>query len=288
MSKKLHSLYGLKWNPFSPELPVEALLVTKKVESFCWRIEQGHMREGGFALITGEPGTGKSVALRILASRLGRLGEVTVGVLQHPQSNVANFYREMGDLFGCELQPHNRWGGFKLLREKWLAHIDGTELRPVLLVDEAQEMDPRVLSELRILASAEFDSRSILTVVLTGDGRLTEMLKAQELLPLGSRMRARLVMESLAPDELLVCLKHLLKTAGNATLMTNELLTVLCDHAIGSYRVMTNMGADLLAAATQKEATTIDEKLFFEVFAHEGRGQSAQKGVSRRDAQRSR
>lgn len=287
MSKKLHSLYGLKWNPFSPELPPEALLVTKKIETFCWRIEQSHMREGGFALITGDPGTGKSVALRILAGRLARLGEATVGVLQHPQSNVGDFYREMGDLFGSDFKPHNRWGGFKLLRERWLAHIETTALRPVLLIDEAQEMDPRVLSELRILTSTDFDSRNILTVVLCGDGRLTETLRGQELLPLGSRMRARLVMEALTADELLTCLRHLLKTAGNASLMTPELMQTLCDHALGSYRVMTNMAADLLAAAAQKEATTIDEKLFFEVFAIEGRGQSSHKAAARRDAQRS-
>ena len=140
MNKKLLSLYGLKWNPFSPDLPSEALRVVPKVQSFCWRIEQGLVREGGFALITGDPGTGKSVVLRILAERLEALREVTVGALAHPQSNVADFYREMGELFGVQLKPHNRWGGFKALRERWMAHIDSTLVRPVLLIDEAQEM----------------------------------------------------------------------------------------------------------------------------------------------------
>lgn len=266
MNKKLLSLYGLKWNPFSPDLPTEALLITSKLESFCWRIEQGHVREGGFALITGDPGTGKSVAMRLLAGRLDRLGEVTVGALQHPQSNVADFYREMGDLFGVQLRPHNRWCGFKGLRERWLAHIDTTMLRPVLLIDEAQEMQPLVMSELRILASANFDSRNILTVVLAGDGRLLEKLRKEELLPLGSRIRARLTMEYASRDELVECLRHLLKSAGNATLMTPELIGALCDHAHGNFRVLTTMAGELLAAAAQRELTQIDEKLFFEVF----------------------
>ena len=229
MNKKLLTLYGLKWNPFSADLPIEALISTQKVENFCWRIEQGHVREGGFALITGDPGTGKSVALRILAERLERLGEVTVGALEHPQSNVADFYREMGELFGVQLRPHNRWCGFKGLRERWLAHIDTTMLRPVLLIDEAQEMQPLVMSELRILSSANFDSRSILTVVLAGDGRLQEKLRKDELLPLGSRVRARLGMEYASRDELLACLRHLLKTAGNASLMTPELMAALSE-----------------------------------------------------------
>lgn len=267
MNKKLLSLYGLKWNPFSPDLPTEALRIVPKVQSFCWRIEQGLVREGGFALVTGDPGTGKSVVLRILSERLEALREVSVGALAHPQSNLADFYREMGELFGVQLKPHNRWGGFKALRERWTAHIDSTLVRPVLLIDEAQEMTPQVLSELRILASTHFDSRTILSVVLAGDARLTERLRREELLPLGSRIRARLVMEYIGRDELRACLESLLETAGNKKLMTSELIDTLCDHAVGNYRVLTTMASELLTAAAERECTVLDEKLYLELFA---------------------
>ena len=266
MNKKLLSLYGLKWNPFSPDLPNEALRMVPRVQSFCWRIEQGLVREGGFALVTGDPGTGKSVVLRILAERLEALREVQVGALAHPQSNIADFYREMGELFGVQLKPHNRWGGFKALRERWIAHIDSTLVRPVLLIDEAQEMTPQVLSELRILASTRFDSRSILSIVLAGDGRLTERLRREELLPLGSRIRTRLMMEYVSRDELRACLEYLLDTAGNKKLMTPELVDTLCDHAVGNYRVLTTMASELLTAAAERESTVLDEKLYLELF----------------------
>ena len=152
MNKSLLALYGLKWNPFSPELPTEALLATTVIEDFAWRIEHSHVREGGFALITGVPGTGKSVALRLLAARLERLPDLTVAALAHPSANLADFYRELGDLFAVELRPHNRWMGFKALRARWLAHLDASRLRPVLLIDEAQELAPAVMNELRLLA----------------------------------------------------------------------------------------------------------------------------------------
>jgi type II secretory pathway predicted ATPase ExeA len=266
MNKKLLALYGLKWNPFSPELPTEALTVTPRIEHFYWRIEQNLIQEGGFALVTGDPGTGKSVVLRLLAERLGQLRDISVGALAHPSSNLADFYREMGDLFGVELKPHNRWGGFRALRERWLAHLEGTLLRPVLLIDEAQEMHPGVLSELRLLSSMQFDSRTLLTVVLAGDARLTTKLRRDELLPLGSRLRTRLLLEYANRNELMACLKHLLATAGNASLMTPELMQTLCDHAVGNYRVLTGMAAELLASAAQQEITQLDEKLYLEVF----------------------
>lgn len=267
MNKKLLALYGLKWNPFSPEVPTEALWITQKTEHFLWRIEHSHIKEGGFALITGDPGTGKSVVLRLLAERLKPLREVTIGVLTHPQSNLADFYREMGDVFGVGLKPNNRWGGFKALRERWQAHLENTLLRPVLLIDEAQEMSPVVLAELRLASSTRFDSRLLLSVILAGDGRLPEKLRCEELLPLGSRIRTRLTMEYATREELLDCLTHLLATAGNPTLMTKELMGTLCDHAVGNYRVLTTMAAELLAAAAQREATQLDEKLYLEIFA---------------------
>jgi type II secretory pathway predicted ATPase ExeA len=267
MNQRLLALYGLKWNPFSPELPTEAIYVPPKLENFCWRIEHAQIREGGFAMIHGDPGTGKSVALRLLAERLARIPDVTVGIINHPQSSLGDLYRELGDIFAVPLRPHNRWGGFKSLRERWLAHLETTRVRAVLLVDEAQEMSPAALCELRLMASARFDSQPLLCVVLAGDARLIDKLRREELIPLGSRIRTRLVTEHASRDELLAGLNHLLAGAGNASLMTTALRQTLCDHAAGNYRILTTMAAELLVVAAQRELPQLDEKLYLEVFA---------------------
>jgi general secretion pathway protein A len=275
-NKKLLALWGLKWNPFSPEVPGEALLVTAAIENFAWRVEQ-LVQEGGFALVAGESGTGKSVALRIVAQRLAALRDVLVGALERPQSKPSDFYRELGDLFAVKLSPSNRWGGFRALRERWKAHVAAAGIKPVLLVDEAQEMTPQVLNELRLLSSADFDATALLTVVLAGDGRLLERLRHEDLIPLGTRIRTRLHVEPASREELGQLLSHALAKAGNATLMTAELRDVLVDHSAGNYRLLMTMSAELLAYGMAHEVRQLDEKFYLEVFQAKGPRPAARK-----------
>jgi general secretion pathway protein A len=266
MNKKLLALYGLKFNPFSPQVPATALWTPPRIDNFCWHIEQ-QLGEGGFALASGDPGSGKSAALRILTERLRDQRDLSIGILSRPQAQVADFYRELGHLFSVPLSPHNRWNSARVLREKWLGHIEGSLYRPLLLVDEAQEMNSTVFCELRLLSSVELDSRSILTIVLSGDQRLSHRLQGSDLLPIASRIRSRLRLEALSPKELEQCLEHLCAAAGNQQLMTAALTRTLSEHAAGNLRLLMNMANDLLLAACRQEREQIDEHLYFEVFA---------------------
>jgi type II secretory pathway predicted ATPase ExeA len=265
VKKKLLALYSLKFNPFSADIPTSALFPTPATESFCWRIEN-QVGEGGFALVSGEPGSGKSATLRILSDRLSAIQDVMLGVLTRPQASILDFYREMGYLFGVALNPHNRWNGAKALREKWQAQIEASLYRPVLIIDEAQEMKTTVFSELRLLSSTNLDSRSVLLVILAGDSRLTDRLHHTDLLPIASRIRTRLRMEPATPQQLRECLAHLLAKAGNPNLMNASVQNALSEHAAGNYRLLVNMANELLALALSREVPQIDEKLFFEAF----------------------
>jgi general secretion pathway protein A len=267
--KKLQALYGLKWNPFARDLPIEALQKRTEVEHFCWRVENLVM-DGGFALITGDPGAGKSAALRMLADRLGEIREVLVCEFSRPQSRVGDFYREMGSLFNIDIRTSNRYGGHKALREKWQAHIESTCFRPVIFIDEAQQMDPFVLTELRLLSSARFDTKVLLTVVLCGDDRLTHKLKQPDLLPIHSRLRTQLVLSQVSRDELIGLLTKALVLAGNPALMTEDLIATLAEHAAGNPRAMMIMADELLCEAARLELLQLDTKFYLEFFSQKG------------------
>ncbi len=277
---KLLAQYGLKFNPFLPSIPAEDLWCPPGADNFFFRVETLVM-DGGFALLGGEPGMGKSKNLQCLAGRLEQIGEIVVGVMERPQSSLSDFYRELGELFGVNLTPANRYGGFKALRARWRAHIKSNLFRPVLLIDEAQAVLTPCLNELRLLGSAHFDSECLLTTVLCGDMRLPDRFRSRELLPLGSRIRTRLILEPLSRDDLLDYLDHILERAGAPQLITESLQHTLVDHAAGNPRVLTAMGAELLDAAARSQRPLLDEKLYLEVFSRSQKPSRSRKRVSR-------
>lgn len=264
--KKLLALYGLKWNPFLPDIPAEALWHPTYVDDFVFRLENLVM-DGGFALISGEPGLGKSKLLQLVSNRLNQIEDVTVGVMERPQSSLADFYRELGALFEVNLRPSNRYGGFKALRERWSDHIKRTLFRPVLLIDEAQEMSSVSMNELRLLGSAHFDSRCLPTTIICGDTRLPDRFRQSDLVALGSRIRVRNVIEPYHRQEMIDYLDHSLKQAGADHLMSASLKEILVDHSSGNLRLLNNMASELLARAAREDLPQLDEKLFLSTFS---------------------
>jgi hypothetical protein len=95
-------------------------------------------------------------------------------------------------------------------------------------------------------------------------------LRHEDLVPLGTRIRTRLLTEPATREELLELLGHALAKAGNASLMTPQLLETLVDHSAGNYRLLMTMGGELLAHGMAHEIGQLDEKSYLEVYQPRG------------------
>ena len=129
--KRLLTLFGLKWNPFLPNIPVQSLWSSPGIDTFLFQIENLVM-DGGFALMCVEPGLGKSKNLQYLAHHLERLENVVVGIIERPQSSLADFYREMGDLFGVNLTYDKAFSNI-VIEDSTFMNSRGVKLRNTML-----------------------------------------------------------------------------------------------------------------------------------------------------------
>lgn len=129
---RLRARYGLKYNPFDPQLPTEDIWSAPGFDLFASRIEN-LTRGGGFAMLTGDVGAGKSKAFQALSGRLSAVPDLVVGIMERPQSSPSDFYRELGRLFAVDLSPANR-----ALQEAW----DGYQKAAGLTDEEVRRMLP--------------------------------------------------------------------------------------------------------------------------------------------------
>ena len=262
--RKIQALYGLKYNPFTQDIPGEALQSFPAYEQFYRQVEDLVM-DGGFAACMGEPGLGKSVVLRMISERLVRMPNVIVGEFTRPQCSVNDFYREAAEIFRIPFSVSNRYLGHQGLRKKWKAHIESTLLRPVILIDEAQALNTAVFNEIKSLSSEHFDSQMLVTVILSGDMRLAEMLETQELKPIGSRLRYRLTLKQKEVEDLEQILAESISRAGAPGLITPEAISSLAEKSMGNMRTLMTLANTCLVEAVRLEVSKIDEKLFLEL-----------------------
>lgn len=271
MSHRLHRpdlrRFGLHTWPFGAALPPDAYHRTPAMTRFGNRLP-GLLSYGGFGLITGEPGTGKSTFLRLLTHDIAQEPDVLVRVLSRPQASLADLYRELGACFDLDLRPHNRWQSAHGLRDRWRTHWQQLQLRPVLLIDEAQEASATILGELRLLASGELDRDVLASIVLAGDGRLLDHLASRALAPLASRIGPRCHLEPRPPEDLAALLRSLLEAAGNPSLMSDEVINACAQHAQGNCRALMHLAGELLEqACADDQCTVIDGATFDQLFA---------------------
>jgi general secretion pathway protein A len=208
------SFFGLNEKPFAITPDPRYLFLSERHGEALAHLVYGVTESGGFIQLTGEVGTGKTTLVRSLL--LNKMPEnADVAVVLNPQLSVVEFLATICEELHIDV-PHNK-GSVKALtdalnRHLLTAHAEGR--RTILVVDEAQNLAPAVLEQVRLLTNLETAKQKLLQIILIGQEELRDLLARNDLRQLAQRITARYHLEPLSRDETASYIEHRLKVAG--------------------------------------------------------------------------
>ena len=209
------TFYGFKEQPFSLTPDPDFLYLSpchRKVMSYLtYGMEGGE----GFIQVTGEIGSGKTTLVRNLIRSLHP--GVKLAYIVNPRGTFRQLLRMILDELGAvaieEDLPRERL----LVAFEQFAHEQADKNFPIVIIfDEAQNLDPVVLEEIRMLSNIEDDKKKLVQIVLVGQPELRELLELPDLQQLNQRIAVKCHLDPLTPEETDKYIRHRLQVAGNA------------------------------------------------------------------------
>jgi len=254
---RLCAYYGFTKVPFGRDLPPASLFRSaahkEAVARLNWLID-----ERGLGILTGEVGAGKTVAAR-----------ATVAALEPSRFQVVYFPNPTAGSIGLLTELVTTLGGspcfhrFKLLPQaaEALASAEVERGRRVLLIiDEAHLMAPHHLEDLRMLMSAEMDSRSAAAMLLIGQPTLRRRLRQSVFAALDQRIALRVHLDGMDLAETVAYIQHHLALAGRKdTLFSDDAAVVVHQASKGLPRAVNNLAIQALIASFAANKSIVDE-----------------------------
>ncbi len=209
------SFFGLKETPFSIAPNPHYLYMSKQHNEALAHLVYGVGREGGFVLLTGEVGTGKTTICRCFLEQIPE--NTDVAFILNPKLSsdelLATICDELSIAYIGDSMTIKDYVDF--INERLLSsHAKGRHT--VLIIDEAQNLAPEVLEQLRLLTNLETHEKKLLQIVLLGQPELQEMFQRKELRQLAQRVTARFHLDALKLEEVEPYIMHRLAVAGAA------------------------------------------------------------------------
>jgi len=203
--------YSLKEKPFSVTADPNFLYLSKRHQEAISHMQYGIQERMGFLEITGDIGTGKTTICKALLNTLDEHTK-TAFILNSNLSEIQLLQAIVED-FGIQLKNKNK---ITMLNELNRFLLEQLKLNnnTVLIVDEAQNLKPSLLEQIRLLSNLETEKEKLLQIILVGQPELKEKLASRELAQLRQRISIRYHMLPLEKHEVNAYITHRLKVAG--------------------------------------------------------------------------
>jgi general secretion pathway protein A len=206
-----NQFYNLKEKPFEITPDPRFLYLSESHREGLAHLIYAVNERKGFTVITGEVGTGKTVLVQTLLSKLN--GKTRTAYLFNPKLGPTDFLNYICEDLG--LKGLRRYKGQHLnILHSFLLNCYALNENVILIIDEAQNLDPQLLEEVRLLTNLETPKSKLLQVILIGQPELDEMLSRYECRQLKQRVSLRFHVRSLSKEETKEYIKHRLKKAG--------------------------------------------------------------------------
>jgi len=252
--------FGLREKPFAITPDPRYLYLSQRHADALAHLIYGISHSGGFIQLTGEVGTGKTTLVRTLFEQLP--DEADVALILNPELSATEFLTAILEELKVELPGDRSNKGLIDHLNKYLLDAHARGRRTVLIVDEAQNLAPRILEQVRLLTNLETPKQKLLQIILIGQPELRTLLAQPNMRQLAQRVTGRYHLEPLILDDSIKYIEHRLKVAGaSGGIFTPSAVREIYRQSKGVPRLI-NVVADraLLAAYTQ-DTRHIDRRL---------------------------
>ncbi|MEC4675489.1 MAG: AAA family ATPase [Nitrospirota bacterium] len=242
--------FGLRETPFSIAPDPRYLYLSELHREALAHLMYGMDSDGGFILLTGEVGTGKTTICRSMLEQVP--GNINIAFILNPKMTVEELLASICDELGVIVPEKNT--SVKVFVDyinKYLLEEHARGRKTVLIIEEAQNLSTEVLEQLRLLTNLETNERKLLQIIMLGQPELQEKLARPELRQLAQRITARFHLEPLSAKDISAYVKYRLAIAGVYTELfpaetisklyrlsggIPRLINLLCDRALlGAY-----------------------------------------------------